>query len=393
LSLIFFLEPTLFHRKNTIFGENMSKKELNIVCFDNPFPPNYGGVIDVYYKLKALHKIGVKIHLHCFVKKIVNSEPDLKNYCESITYYKRSSLLKSFFSTIPFSVKNRDARNLMENLSKNNFPILFEGFQTTNVLINHDFENKIFLRMLNNEANYYKGLSISESVWHKKLLYFLESKKYFRYQNNIVSKFDTIFAVAPNELNLSCNNSIYVPLFHGNSELSCVEGIGNYAFFHGDLRISDNIKVVEVLIDCYSKWPQFNLRIGSNFNNVKIQKMIAQFDNISFHLTQNFIEIQSLMQNSQFAIMWSFQMTGSKLKLINSLANSRYVIINEYISSDEKVNNLCLKANSTEELFGILTKYSNVNFSFEEILKREELFNVYYSDVKNAEIIKNTIFR
>ena len=70
----------------------MSKKELNIVCFDNPFPPNYGGVIDVYYKLKALHKIGVKIHLHCFVKKIVNSEPDLKNYCESITYYKRSQI-------------------------------------------------------------------------------------------------------------------------------------------------------------------------------------------------------------------------------------------------------------------------------------------------------------
>ena len=28
-------------------------KELQIVCFDNPYPPDFGGVIDVYYKIKS----------------------------------------------------------------------------------------------------------------------------------------------------------------------------------------------------------------------------------------------------------------------------------------------------------------------------------------------------
>ena len=44
----------------------MPDKHLHIVSFDIPYPPNYGGVIDVYYKLKALHRKGVKIILHCF---------------------------------------------------------------------------------------------------------------------------------------------------------------------------------------------------------------------------------------------------------------------------------------------------------------------------------------
>ena len=29
-------------------------KEVHIVSFDVPYPPNYGGVIDVFYKIKTL---------------------------------------------------------------------------------------------------------------------------------------------------------------------------------------------------------------------------------------------------------------------------------------------------------------------------------------------------
>jgi hypothetical protein len=42
------------------------EKHLHIISFDVPYPANYGGVIDVFYKLKNLHKAGVKIILHCF---------------------------------------------------------------------------------------------------------------------------------------------------------------------------------------------------------------------------------------------------------------------------------------------------------------------------------------
>lgn len=42
------------------------ERHLNIIAFNIPWPANYGGIIDVYYKMKALHQCGVKIILHCF---------------------------------------------------------------------------------------------------------------------------------------------------------------------------------------------------------------------------------------------------------------------------------------------------------------------------------------
>ena len=42
------------------------KNKLHIISLDIPFPANYGGVIDIFYKLKSLSNLGVEIILHCF---------------------------------------------------------------------------------------------------------------------------------------------------------------------------------------------------------------------------------------------------------------------------------------------------------------------------------------
>ena len=34
-------------------------QHLHIISFDIPWPPNYGGVIDVFYKIKTLSEAGV----------------------------------------------------------------------------------------------------------------------------------------------------------------------------------------------------------------------------------------------------------------------------------------------------------------------------------------------
>jgi hypothetical protein len=44
-----------------------SDRELHIISFNVPYPPNYGGVMDVFFKIRALHEQGIKIHLHCFL--------------------------------------------------------------------------------------------------------------------------------------------------------------------------------------------------------------------------------------------------------------------------------------------------------------------------------------
>ena len=69
---------------------------LNIVSLDNPFPPNYGGAIDIYFKIKALSDLGCKIYLHCYYSERKPSS-HLEQLCESVNYYPRKSILNSTF--------------------------------------------------------------------------------------------------------------------------------------------------------------------------------------------------------------------------------------------------------------------------------------------------------
>lgn len=68
----------------------MTTEQFHIIAFDVPYPPNYGGVVDVYYKLKNLHATGGKIIYHCFYYAGHNPPTELlEQYCDEIYYYPR----------------------------------------------------------------------------------------------------------------------------------------------------------------------------------------------------------------------------------------------------------------------------------------------------------------
>ncbi len=73
----------------------LADKHLHIVCFDVPYPADYGGVIDVFYRIKAFHELGIKIHLHCF-EYGRGKQIELEQYCIEVKYYKRNTGWKGF---------------------------------------------------------------------------------------------------------------------------------------------------------------------------------------------------------------------------------------------------------------------------------------------------------
>ena len=107
----------------------MPEQHLHIISFDIPFPANYGGVIDVFFKAKSLTEHGIKVHLHCFEynrKRI----PELDKMFHQVNYYKRDVSRKNLFKSVPYIVSSRVSEELIENLSKDNYPILMEGLHT-----------------------------------------------------------------------------------------------------------------------------------------------------------------------------------------------------------------------------------------------------------------------
>jgi hypothetical protein len=158
------------------------------VCLDVPYPPDYGGVFDLFYKIKTLHKLGIKIHLHCF-EYGRGQQDELKKYCENIFYYKRNTLMNGTLLKIPYIVSSRISSKLLKNLLKDEYPILLEGIHCTYYLYHGELNSrKVLVRLHNVEFEYYHQLAKSANHFFKKMYYVLESKLLKKYEKSIAQK-------------------------------------------------------------------------------------------------------------------------------------------------------------------------------------------------------------
>ncbi|HEX3767900.1 MAG TPA: mannosyltransferase, partial [Puia sp.] len=152
----------------------MEDRKLHIVCHDVPYPPDYGGVFDLYYKIRTLHEQGIHIILHCFTSGR-EEQPILKTFCEQVYYYPRRTGHKGYSHQLPYIVCSRSNPELLERLLQDEYPILLEGVHCSYLMQDSRFANrKILLRLHNVESVYYKQLAKSSSSWFKKLYYLRE---------------------------------------------------------------------------------------------------------------------------------------------------------------------------------------------------------------------------
>ena len=98
----------------------MNDKHLHIIALNIPWPANYGGVIDIYYKAKALAEIGIKVHLHCFAYGREVADEHLR-FCHQVYYYQRDTSLCKHWSRFPYIVNSRQSKELVNNLLKDNY--------------------------------------------------------------------------------------------------------------------------------------------------------------------------------------------------------------------------------------------------------------------------------
>lgn len=355
-------------------------KQLHIVSFDVPLPANYGGVIDVFYKLKALYELGVKIHLHCFYK---HRQPqiELKKYCETVNYYQRTAKLNNLLLKLPFMVQSRNSDILINNLNKNNYPVLFEGLHCSYPLLNKNFKNrKTFVRAHNIEHNYYKGLASSETNLAKKIFFKQESEKLKIYEK-VLTKASGILSISPLEHNYFKSlykGTYYLPVFHQNKELKLLTPKGNYALYIADLRISDNLKAAHFLIEVFRDL-NYPLIIASSFKNKNLKISVKKFKHIEFKQIFTQIEADKLLANAHLNVMLTFQPTGIKLKLINALFAGRFCLTNSTMVKGTGLETLCLTADSITGFKKLVKAYKNKPFTADKVAERQTLlaeFNV-----------------
>ena len=364
------------------------KLSINIISFAVPYPPNYGGIIDVFYKIKTLHELGVKIHLHCFLYNI-DEAPELEDYCVSVNYYKRKTGFKSNLSLQPYIVKSRESKALAHNLLKNNFPILFEGMHSCFLLSDKRFENRLKIyRESNIEHHYYYHLAKSAKKLSDKLFYFVESFRLKLFQKKLKHADIMLVVSSKDQEYLQSkfpNNKIYyLPSFHGNRKIVSKSGKGNYVLYHGNLSVEENVIAANYLIDnVFSKIPEQVIIAGLKPDS-SLRNRVAKCDNIRLIANPYEKEMNDLIENAHINILYTHQATGLKLKLLNVLYKGRFVLVNSKMCAGTNLDELCVLADSDEELISKIQSLFQETFSEEDIALRQSKLTELFNDERNG---------
>jgi len=328
-------------------------KILHIISFDVPFPANYGGVIDVFYKLKALHALGLKITLHCFEYGRGEAE-ELKKYCDKVFYYKRNTSVSKLFSPLPFIFKSRTSEKLVQNLLVDGAPILFEGLHTCAILNDARLKERFKIyRESNIEHEYYRYLAASEKNAFKKRYFLTEAKKLEKFENQL-SHANLMLVVSEQDTKYLQNkfpkkDVKYLPSFHPYNTIECLVGKGEYALYHGNLSISENYLAAEFLIkEVFSKTKHKLIIAGLNPQESLIQ-MTKQYENIEIIANPSDDKLQGLLKNAHINCLYTHQESGLKLKLLNSLFAGRFCLVNDKMLYGTQLQNCCSIANSSEK--------------------------------------------
>lgn len=382
----------------------MINLHLHIVSFNIPFPANYGGVIDVFYKLKALKNLGVKITLHCFEYGRNHAE-ELNKFCENVFYYKRKNFLSGIFTSLPYIVNSRQSELLIQNLLKDNSPVIFEGLHTCFYLDDKRLKNhfKIY-RESNIEHDYYSYLAKAEKNFFKKIYFKTEAERLRRFEK-ILSHADLILPVSTDDANYFQKNyskvkTEYLPSFHQNDEVNILNGAGEYILYHGNLSVAENKEAVLFLLkNVFSKIETPCVIAGMNPDN-ELKNAIEKYKNIRLVENPDENEMKHLISNAQVNMLVTFQPTGLKLKLLNALFAGRHCLVNSVMLAGTELYDLCEIADNANEMVDKINVLTNKSFTQENIDRRKMILNIdrrkmilneKYSNQKNAERLMKSI--
>lgn len=366
---------------------------LHVIAFDIPYPPTYGGVIDIYFKVRALSELGVKVILHCFEYGRMHASI-LDTICEKVYYYPRKKRISALPIRLPHIVNSRRSQALLDRLLEDSHPILFEGLHTCYYL-SHDYLNyrQKIVRMHNIEWEYYAQLAQHEDSWPKRQYYHLESQLLHEYEK-ILLHADYILTISPadTEYYLAGHGGTkYLPAFHPHESPSNKLGKGEYCLYHGKLSVAENHYAAMFLIEEVFQYLAHPLIIAGSNPQPELIEAASAYNHINLRHNVGEGAMMDLMRNAHIHVLPTFQNTGIKLKLLNALFTGRFCLVNPYMVEKTGVEEHCVIASNAGEFRSLIPTLFRFEFSQTEIDRRKALLETTFSNLKNAETIKTLI--
>lgn len=374
-------------------NKSLANTIIHIVSFNIPYPPDYGGVMDVFYKISALKKQGAGIILHCYSYGRPRSKT-LERECMKVHYYRRDLNLFHVFSKEPFIVRSRNNEALLKHLGEDSYPIIFEGLHTTHFIGDQSIADRLkMVRTHNIEHVYYRNLAACEHNPIRKMFYNFEARKLESYEP-VLSKATLLLTISQGDTEYfgsKYGNALFVGPFHPADECRSLEGKGNYVLLHGDFSTAENnAAAMFILREVAPKWkhktviagkrPSHDLmRCSSGLRHVKIVPNPSQ------------AQMNELIANAHVCLLNASQPSGMKLKLINALSTGRHVVASQAIVAGTGLESLCNIAAGPDEWINITDRLMVQDFTSEMKSQRKILLGEVADNSVNARRILESI--
>lgn len=368
-------------------------KIVHLVSFNVPYPPDYGGIMDVFYKICALRQQGVGVILHCFSYGRGRSRT-LERECLKVHYYKRDLNLFHLMHREPFIVLSRKNSSLLTNLLTDTNPIIFEGLHTTHYLGHPALEGRItMVRTHNIEHIYYRNLAANEKNPFRKCFYISEARKLERYEAKL-SKASILLTISPGDTDYfrtRYGNALFVGPFHPGDGCHSSNGKGDYVLLHGDFSTADNDAAARFILEkVVPNWKHKTVLAGKRPSGELVHSA-SEMRHVRVVPNPTLNQMSELISNAQVCLLNASQPTGMKLKLINALCSGRHVVTSAPVVAGTRLESLCNIASNTSDWISMTDRLMLEEFTPEMKSQRNNVLHEVADNTLNAKRIIETL--
>lgn len=346
------------------------------------------GGSDLYWMIIALSQEGFRIHLHLF-QDCGSVHQDIESHVTEIQFYRRNIGHKGFSLTIPYSVGSRADENLKRNLEKNQFPILFEGIESTYYLHIGNFkDNRCLVRLQNLQSQNPATLTKLQTKGVRKIYSYYENKLCISYEKQILKNHCCVLTSSNLNEELKFHRmmgkSTMVPQFMGMASAMGLEGSGNFCLFHG--KLSDKFTEDAAI------W-----LINSIFNEIEVPLVIAgenpsdSMINAAHKKMHTCIvanpgekEMMELIKKAHLHIFPLSLPNGSKNAILQAIILGRHLLIHHDKNKESEFSMVCHEASEPLSYIQKITELFETPFSLDEIEKRQSFLHKEFNDKKNV---------
>jgi hypothetical protein len=184
----------------------------------------------------------------------------------------------------------------------------------------------------------------------------------------------------------------FIPAFHANEGITALSGQSDFILYHAKLSVFENEEVALFLIkEVFSKLTCPCVLAGMNPSN-RIQKAVKAYPHITLEANPSAKRMDYLIHEAQIHLLITFQPTGLKLKLLNSLFAGRHIVVNSLMLTGSGLDPLCHIAETPEEMIATCNQLINEAFTEEDIHQRENFLIPAYSTLHQAERLYTIIY-